>query len=73
MEEPPWPTARTVESPSSPRPRPWYSLVLARATMVLLGDLNWWLRGWVDRILPKMNLESVPVDLDVDEDPVTVG
>ena len=32
-------------------------IVLVPATMVLLGDANWWLPGWLDRILPKMNLE----------------
>ncbi len=32
-------------------------VVLVPATMVLLGDANWWLPGWLDRILPKMNLE----------------
>ncbi len=33
-------------------------IVLVPATMVLLGDRNWWLPGWLDRILPKMSLES---------------
>ena len=32
-------------------------IVLVPATMVLLGDANWWLPGWLDRILPKMSLE----------------
>ena len=32
-------------------------IVLVPATMVLLGDANWWLPGWLDRILPNMNLE----------------
>jgi RND superfamily putative drug exporter len=32
-------------------------VVLVPATMVLLGDANWWLPGWLDRILPTMNLE----------------
>ncbi len=34
-------------------------IVLVPATMVLLGDANWWLPGWLDRILPNMNLELV--------------
>jgi RND superfamily putative drug exporter len=33
-------------------------VVLVPATMVLLGDANWWLPGWLDRILPRMELES---------------
>jgi hypothetical protein len=32
-------------------------IVLVPATMVLLGDANWWLPAWLDRILPKMQLE----------------
>jgi putative drug exporter of the RND superfamily len=32
-------------------------VILVPATMVLLGDANWWLPGWLDRILPKMQLE----------------
>ena len=27
-------------------------LVLVPATMKLLGDANWWLPGWLDRLLP---------------------
>jgi RND superfamily putative drug exporter len=42
--------------------------------MVLLGDLNWWLPGWLDRILPKMSLETASdPELDIDEEPVPVG
>jgi RND superfamily putative drug exporter len=32
-------------------------VVLVPAAMVLLGDANWWLPGWLDRILPRMQLE----------------
>ena len=27
-------------------------LVLVPATMTLLGHANWWLPGWLDRLLP---------------------
>jgi RND superfamily putative drug exporter len=47
-------------------------IVLVPATMVLLGDANWWLPGWLDRILPKMNMESVS-DPEALEEPVPVG
>ena len=47
-------------------------IVLVPATMVLLGDANWWLPGWLDRILPKMNLESIEAP-EIDEEPVPVG
>jgi RND superfamily putative drug exporter len=47
-------------------------IVLVPATMVLLGDANWWLPGWLDRILPKMELELAD-DIEVVEEPVPVG
>ena len=28
------------------------------STMELLGDWNWWLPGWLDQILPRINVES---------------
>jgi RND superfamily putative drug exporter len=33
-------------------------LVLVPATMELLGDRNWWLPGWLGRILPRLDLEG---------------
>jgi putative drug exporter of the RND superfamily len=33
-------------------------LVLVPATMELLGDANWWLPRWLDRILPKIHVEA---------------
>jgi RND superfamily putative drug exporter len=33
-------------------------LVLIPATMELLGDRNWWLPGWIDRILPRVHVEG---------------
>jgi RND superfamily putative drug exporter len=41
-------------------------LVLVPATMKLLGDANWWLPAWLDRLLPE--LDSAPV-----EEPVEVA
>ena len=32
-------------------------LVVVPATMELLGDRNWWLPGWFDRILPHLEIE----------------
>jgi len=34
-------------------------LVLVPATMELLGNANWWLPGWLDRLLPHVNVEGV--------------
>ncbi|MFN2525483.1 MAG: MMPL family transporter, partial [Actinomycetota bacterium] len=34
--------------------------VLVPATMRLMGDWNWWLPGWLDRLIPKVSLEEAP-------------
>ena len=36
-------------------------MLLVPAAMELLGDKNWWLPGWLDRILPSLNVEG-PTD-----------
>jgi putative drug exporter of the RND superfamily len=33
-------------------------MVLVPATMELLGDRNWWLPGWLDRLLPNIYVEG---------------
>jgi RND superfamily putative drug exporter len=33
-------------------------MVLVPATMELLGDRNWWLPSWLDRLLPRITIES---------------
>jgi putative drug exporter of the RND superfamily len=35
-------------------------MVLVPATMALLGNANWWLPKWLDRILPHLDLEGGP-------------
>jgi RND superfamily putative drug exporter len=40
-------------------------MVLVPATMELLGDRNWWFPGWLDRIVPRLHVESID---DVDEE-----
>jgi RND superfamily putative drug exporter len=40
-------------------------LLLVPATMELLGDRNWWLPGWLERILPRVHIEAPP-DLDAE-------
>lgn len=37
-------------------------LVLVPATMELLGDRNWWIPRWLDRILPRVHIEGRPDD-----------
>ena len=33
-------------------------MLLVPATMELLGDKNWWMPAWLDRIIPKLNVEG---------------
>jgi RND superfamily putative drug exporter len=33
-------------------------LVIVPSTMELLGDANWWLPAWLDRILPHLDVEG---------------
>lgn len=33
-------------------------VVLVPATMKLMGDANWWIPGWLDRILPTVDIEG---------------
>jgi RND superfamily putative drug exporter len=53
-------------------------MLLVPATMELLGDANWWLPRWLDRILPNVHIEGEPdLDSELDEllerDPTHVG
>ena len=36
-------------------------MVLVPASMALMGRANWWLPGWLDRLLPHLSLETDPV------------
>jgi RND superfamily putative drug exporter len=40
-------------------------MLLVPATMELLGDRNWWIPRWLDRILPRVHIEAPP-DLDAE-------
>jgi RND superfamily putative drug exporter len=43
-------------------------MLLVPATMELLGDANWWLPKWLDRILPNVHIEGEPdLDRELDE------
>jgi putative drug exporter of the RND superfamily len=39
-------------------------LIVVPATMELLGDKNWWLPRWLDRILPRVKVDVVEDELD---------
>ncbi|MGH8969276.1 MAG: MMPL family transporter, partial [Actinomycetes bacterium] len=36
-------------------------MILVPATMALMGRANWWLPGWLDRLLPHLSLETDPI------------
>jgi RND superfamily putative drug exporter len=49
-------------------------LVLVPATMELLGDRNWWLPRWLDRVLPRLSIERPHTDVpEAARDLVEVG
>ena len=35
-------------------------MILVPATMELLGDRNWWLPRWLDRLLPHVDIGAEP-------------
>lgn len=35
-------------------------LVLVPSRMELLGEANWWMPKWLDRIIPRINVEGAP-------------
>ena len=35
-------------------------IVMVPATMELLGDRNWWFPRWLDKAIPKLNVEGTP-------------
>jgi len=42
-------------------------MLLVPATMELLGDRNWWLPGWLDRLLPTFDVEGTAEAAPIDE------
>ncbi len=52
-------------------------VILVPATMELLGKANWWLPRWLDKVLPRINVEGTTVhdeDLEPEvREPVTTG
>jgi RND superfamily putative drug exporter len=47
-------------------------MVVVPATMALMGRANWWLPGWLDRLLPRVALEAPATAPDVAPEPVGV-
>jgi RND superfamily putative drug exporter len=52
-------------------------MLLVPATMELLGDRNWWLPGWLDRLLPDLDVEGhvepLATPAVAEQEPVSVG
>jgi RND superfamily putative drug exporter len=44
-------------------------MLLVPATMELLGDRNWWLPRWLDRVLPTIDVEGHGADAEAPVDP----
>jgi RND superfamily putative drug exporter len=44
-------------------------VVLVPATMELLGDANWWLPRWLQRIVPRVRIEETPSDVEIPSAP----
>jgi putative drug exporter of the RND superfamily len=40
-------------------------LILVPSTMELLGNANWWLPGWLSRIMPEIHIEAEDPELEV--------
>jgi RND superfamily putative drug exporter len=43
-------------------------MLLVPATMELLGDRNWWLPRWLDRVLPRIDVEGHESDDEAPEE-----
>jgi RND superfamily putative drug exporter len=43
-------------------------MLLVPATMELLGDKNWWMPRWLDKILPKVNVDGHGTAIDLDDE-----
>ena len=48
-------------------------LILVPTTMELMGDFNWWLPKWLDRLLPDMDFESSGSGGAKEEEPAAVA
>ena len=48
-------------------------LILVPSLMSMLGKSNWWIPGWLDRILPKVHIEEGAEDEVTDDEPESLG
>ena len=59
------PSARTALL----RLRPVVRVVLVPATMELLGNANWWLPRWLQRVIPRVRIDETPTDVEIPPEP----
>ena len=45
-------------------------MLLVPATMELLGDRNWWMPSWLDRLMPRVDVEGLASGPGLDETPI---
>ena len=48
-------------------------LILVPSLMSILGKANWWLPGWLDRILPRVQIEPGEDEIADVDDPAPAG
>ena len=48
-------------------------MILVPATMELLGSRNWWLPGWLDRLLPHVDVEGPVPEHELEPELETTG
>jgi RND superfamily putative drug exporter len=48
-------------------------LLLVPATMELLGDRNWWIPRWLDRVLPVIHVEATEAPAAEGEEPAAAS
>ena len=48
-------------------------LILVPSLMSILGKANWWLPGWLDRILPRVQIEPGEDEIADVDDPEPAG
>ena len=48
-------------------------MILVPSTMALVGDPNWWLPNWLDRLLPNLDIEAEPTTDEASPVPAGTG
>ena len=46
-------------------------MLVVPASMKVLGNANWWIPNWLDRLLPNLDIEGSEADEELDPPPPT--